>query len=82
MRWFGHVEHSDGRIAQVCKLHRRDNAGKNKTWDEVLQDGRKKLWIFGFWKMDLATLKTGLNGEGVREEDLSESPTLGSGKWT
>ena len=47
-----------------------------KTWDEVLQDGRKKL------RMDLATLKTGLNGEGVRKEDLSESPTLGRGKWT
>ena len=52
------------------------------TWDEVLPDGRKILWIFGFWKMDLATLKTGLNGEGFREEDLSESPTLGRGKWT
>ena len=51
MRWFGHVEHSDGRIAQVCK--RRDYVGK-KTLDEVLQDGRKKLG------MDLATLKTGL----------------------
>ena len=32
--------------------------------------------------MDLATLKTGLNGEGVREEALSESPTLGRGKST
>ena len=53
MRWFGHVEHSDGRIAQVCKRQRRDNVGK-KTWDEVLQDGRKKLG------MDLAFLKTGL----------------------
>ena len=38
-----------------------------KTLNEVLQDGRKKLG------MDLATLKTGLNGKGVREEDLSES---------
>ena len=75
MRWFWHVKRSDERIAEVCKLHRRDNAGP-KTWDEVLQDGRKKLG------MDLATLKTGLNGEGVREEDLSESPTLGRGKWT
>ena len=72
MRWFGHVGRSDGRIAQVCKLHRRDNAGK-KTLDEVLQYGRKKLG------MDLATLKTGLNGVVVREEDWSESPTLGRG---
>ena len=50
---------------------------KKKTWDEVLQDGRKKLG------MDLATLKTGLNvEEGVCEEVLSESPTLGRGNWT
>ena len=62
MRWFGHVGRSVERIAQVCKLHRRDNVGQ-KAWDEVLQDGRKKLG------MDLATLKTGLNGESVREED-------------
>ena len=56
MRWFGHVERSDGRIAQVCKLHRRGNAGQTETWVEVLQDGRKKLG------MDLATLKIVLNG--------------------
>ena len=31
-----------------------------KTWDEVLQDGRKKL------EMDLATHKTGLNGESIK----------------
>ena len=49
---------------------------KKKAWDEVFQDGRKKLGI------GLATLKTGRNGEGVREEELSESPTLGRGKWT
>ena len=72
MRWFGHVEHSDGRIAQVCKLYRRDNGGQKKTWEEVLQDGKKKLG------MDLATLKTGLIVEVVREEVLSESPTLGT----
>ena len=30
MRWFGHVERNDGRIAQVRKLHRRDNAGQRK----------------------------------------------------
>ena len=59
----------------LCKLHRRDNAGQ-KTWDEVLLDGRKKLGMY------LATLKTGLNEEGVREEDLSESPTIAGGKWT
>ena len=46
-----------------------------KTWDEVLQDGRKKLG------KDLATLKTGLNG--ICEEDLTaESSTLSRGKRT
>ena len=35
---------------------------------------RKKLG------MDLATLKTGLNG--ICEEDLAESSTLSRGKWT
>ena len=49
---------------------------KNLGREEVLQDGRKKLG------MDLATLKTGLSVEVVREEVLSESPTLGRGKWT
>ena len=28
MRWFGYVVCSDGKIAQVHKLHRRDNAGQ------------------------------------------------------
>ena len=45
-----------------------------KTWDAVRQDGRKKLG------MDLATLKTGLNG--ICEEDLAESLTFIRGKWT
>ena len=45
-----------------------------KTWDEVLQDGRKKL------EMNLATFKTGLNG--ICEEDFAESSTLSRGKWT
>ena len=76
MRWFEHVERSDGRIAQVCKLHRRDNAGQTETWAKVLQDGKKKLG------RDLATINNGLNGEGVCDEDLSERPTLGRGKWT
>ena len=45
-----------------------------KAWDEVLQDGRKKLG------MDLATFKTSLNG--ICEEDLAESSTVSRGKWT
>ena len=42
--------------------------------EEIMQDGRKKLG------MDLATLKTSLNG--IYEEDLAESSTLSTGKWT
>ena len=30
MRWFGYVVCSDGKIAQVRKLHRKDNAGQRK----------------------------------------------------
>ena len=30
MKWFGYVVCSDGKIAQVRKLHRRDNAGQRK----------------------------------------------------
>ena len=52
MRWFGYVVCSDGKIAQVCKLHRRDKAS------QLFRDGRKKLGI------DLTTLKTGLNRRG------------------
>ena len=60
-------------------LHGRDNAGQKKLGTKYYKTAERN---FGFWKMDLATLKTGLNGEGVREEDLSESPTLDRGKWT
>ena len=28
IRFLGHVERSDGSIAQACKLHRRDDAGQ------------------------------------------------------
>ena len=64
------VECCDGRIANCTEeiMHPKE------TWDEVLQDGRKKLG------MDFATLKTGLNG--ICEEDLAESSTLSRGKWT
>ena len=57
-------------------VQKRQCRTKKKTWEEVLQDGKKKLG------MDLATLKTGLNVEVVREEVLSESATPGRGKWT
>ena len=45
MRWYGHVERSQGWIAQVRKLNivAQKRSGKpRKSWDEVLLDDRKK----------------------------------------
>ena len=46
MRWFGHVEHSTGWIAEVRKLHvvaQKRSGRPRKLWDEVLENDRKKL---------------------------------------
>ena len=44
MRWFGHVEHSTGWIAEVHKLVAQKRCGRpRKSWDEVLENDRKKL---------------------------------------
>ena len=46
MRWFGHVEHSTGWIAEVRKLHvvaQKRSGRPRKSWDEVLENDRKKL---------------------------------------
>ena len=48
-------------------------AQKRQCRDEVLQDGKKKL------KMDFATHNTGLNGEGVREEENGLLPGYDDG---
>ena len=49
MRWFGHVEHSTGWIAEVRILnvvaHKSSDRPK-KSWDEVLENDRKKLGIY------------------------------------
>ena len=46
MRWFGHVERSTGWIAEVCKLNvvaQKRSGRPKKSWDEVLENDRKKL---------------------------------------
>ena len=48
MRWFGHVEHSTGWIAEVRKLHvvaQKGSGRPRKSWDEVLENDRKKLGL-------------------------------------
>ena len=77
MRWFGHVEHSTGWIAEVRKLHvvaQKRSGRPRKSWDEVLENDRKKLG------MDSADPQNFLSGEDAFEKDLSKSPTLGGGK--
>ena len=46
MRWFGHVERSAGWIAEVRKLNvvaQKRSGRPRKSWDEVLENDRKKL---------------------------------------
>ena len=46
MRWFGHVERSIGWIAEVRKLNvvaQKRSGRPRKSWDEVLENDRKKL---------------------------------------
>ena len=46
MSWFGHVEHSTGWIAEVRKLNvvaQKRSGRPRKSWDEVLENDRKKL---------------------------------------
>ena len=46
IRWFGHVEHSTGWIAEVHKLNvvaQKRSGRPRKSWDEVLENDRKKL---------------------------------------
>ena len=69
MRWFGHVERSTGWIAEVRKLNvvaQKRSGRPRKSWDEVLENDRKKLG------MDSA--------DPQNRSDLSKSPTLGRGK--
>ena len=46
MRWFGHVDRSTGWITEVPKLNvaTQKRSGRPwKSWDEVIENDRKKL---------------------------------------
>ena len=76
MRWFGHVEHSTGWIAEVRKLHvvaQKRSGRPRKSWDEVLENDRKKLGMDSADPQNCSEWK-------AFEKDLSKSPTLGGGK--
>ena len=76
MRWFGHVEHSTGWIAEVRKLHvvaQKRSGRPRKSWDEVLENDRKKLG------MDSADPQN-CSVERTPSRKTSKSPTLGGGK--
>ena len=77
MRWFGHVELSTGWIAEVPKLNvvaQKRSGRPRKSWDEVIENGRKKL------NMDSADSQNLSEWRGCLEKDMSKSPTLGRGK--
>ena len=77
MRWFRHVERSTGWFAEVRKLNvvaQKRSGRPRKSWDEVLENDRKKLG------MDSADPQNRSEWRGRLEKDLSKSPTLGRGK--
>ena len=77
MRWFGHVEHSTGWIAEVCKLNvvaQKRSGRPRKSLDEMLENNRKKLG------MDSADPQNHSEWRGRFEKALSKSPLLRRGK--
>ena len=71
MRWFGHVERSTGWIAEVRKLNvvaQKRSCRPRKSWDEVLENDRKKLG------MDSADPQNGSEWRGRLREKLVKKP--------
>ena len=71
MRWFGHVERSTGWIAEVRKLNvvaQKRSGRSRKSWDEVLENDRKKLG------MDSADLQNRSDWRGRLRERLVKKP--------
>ena len=71
MRWFGHVERSTGWIAEVCKLNvvaQKRSGRPRKSWDEVLENDRKKLG------MDSADPQNRSEWRGPLRERLVKKP--------
>ena len=77
MRWFGHVECSTGWTAEVHKLNvvaQKRSGRPRKSWDEVLENDRKKLG------KDSADPQNRSEWRGRLRERLVKKPTLGRGK--
>ena len=71
MRWFGHVERSTGWIAEVRKLNvvaQKRSGRPRKSWDEVLENDRKKLG------MDSADPQNRSEWRGPLQERLVKKP--------
>ena len=71
MRWFGHVERSTGWIAEVRKLNvvaQKRSGRPRKSWDEVLENDRKKL------RMDSADPQNRSEWRGRLRERLVKKP--------
>ena len=71
MRWFGHVERSTGWIAEVRKLNvvaQKRSGRPRKSWDEVLENDRKKLG------MDSADPQNRSEWRGCLRERLVKKP--------
>ena len=77
MRWFGHVERSTGWIAEVRKLNvvaQKRSGRPRKSWDEVLENDRKKLG------MDSADPQNRSEWRGRLRERLVKKPNPRLGK--
>ena len=77
MRWFGHVERSTGWTAEVRKLNvvaQKRSGRPRKSWDEVLENDRKKL------DMDSADPQNRSDERTPSRKTCQKSPTLGRGK--
>ena len=71
MGWFGHVERSTGWIAEVRKLNvvaQKRSGRPRKSWDEVLENDRKKLG------MDSADPQNRAEWRGRLRERLVKKP--------
>ena len=78
MRWFGNVERSSGWMAEVLKLNvvaQKRSGRPRKSWDEVLENDRKKLGI------DSADPQNCSEWRGCLRERLIKKPENRALKW-
>ena len=70
MRWFGHVERSTGWISEVRRLNvvAQKRSGRPwKSWDEVINNDRKKLDMDSADPQNRSELRGRLRGRLVKE---------------